>query len=384
MKKIYMYSLAVLTLMLAACTSDDLSLKPSSEPLPFSAVISSESAVTRGLTEATDGKTITAAWVVGEKIALVHGSTIDVMDVKSVDESGNATIEGTISNFTEGETVYLVYTGSKDNMNAFKTKYQMMVTDAGASYAGPTATLITGTWGVVLEGDTPQNGTLTTIDQYYDYRLGQSTLTKTSGTATLASSTTLASQFAIWKLSLTTDGTTALAATKLDITDDADINIISITPAAAASEFYVVLPAATSATYKFKATAESGNYYCTHTGITLAAANLYRSTLIVSKLPGSISFEESSIIKNYGDVAFSNTLTIVGDGSVSYSSSDINVATVNSNGDVSIIGTGTTTIKATVTDGTNYTYATKTAEYTLTVNPTTNIQNYNTGDEQTW
>ena len=347
--------------MLAACTSDESAQQSKVEPLPFCAVITSETAVTRGLTEAADGKTIKAAWEVGEKMALVHGATVDVMTVKSVDESGNATIEGLINNFTEGGTVYLVYIGhNPEAIVDYPGSLSLALENASATEYTPT--IIAQTFGVL-----GQNGTLTTISSEYDYRLGQSTLTKSSGTVTLASSTTLASQFAIWKFSLTTDGTTALAATKLDITDGSDNLITSVTPAAAASTFYVLLPAATNATYKFKATAESGNYYCTHSGITLAAANFYHSTLIVSKLPGSISFEESSMIKNHSDTKFNNTLSIVGDGSVSYSSSNINVATVEADGDVTIVGSGTATITATVTDSEDYTYATNTAQYTLTV-----------------
>ena len=73
---------------------------------------------------------------------------------------------------------------------------------------------------------------------------------------------------------------------------------------------------------------------------------------------------------------------------VTYTSSDTSVASVSNvspnNGLVTILGTGIVTITATVTDGENYTYAKKTAEYTLTVKPTSGIQNYNNGDTQTW
>ena len=51
----------------------------------------------------------------------------------------------------------------------------------------------------------------------------------------------------------------------------------------------------------------------------------------------------------------------------------INVAS----GTLTIVGPGTATIKATVADGTNYTYATKTAQYTLTVTPATGINAVN-------
>lgn len=91
-------------------------------------------------------------------------------------------------------------------------------------------------------------------------------------------------------------------------------------------------------------------------------------TVTVSKVAGSISYATTAVNKIVGDAAFTNTLTNNGDGTVSYSSSDTSVATVNaSTGEVTIVGAGTATITATVTDSATYTYATKTATYTLTV-----------------
>jgi uncharacterized protein YjdB len=93
-------------------------------------------------------------------------------------------------------------------------------------------------------------------------------------------------------------------------------------------------------------------------------------TIGVAKAAGSISYATPSISKNITDAAFTNALTQTGDGSVSYESSLTSVATVNSStGEVTIVGTGSTVITATVADGTNYSYATKTASYTLTVKP---------------
>ena len=82
---------------------------------------------------------------------------------------------------------------------------------------------------------------------------------------------------------------------------------------------------------------------------------------------GSISFAEASVSKTVGDEPFTNALTNTGDGAVTYESSDTNVATVDANGQVSIVGAGNTIITATVGDGNNYIYETKTATYTLTV-----------------
>ena len=88
----------------------------------------------------------------------------------------------------------------------------------------------------------------------------------------------------------------------------------------------------------------------------------------VSKKAGSISYATQTVEKTTSDAAFTNTLTKVGDGAVTYSSDKESVATVNSTtGEVTIKGAGEATITATVADSDTYTYATKTATYTLTV-----------------
>ena len=88
----------------------------------------------------------------------------------------------------------------------------------------------------------------------------------------------------------------------------------------------------------------------------------------IGKAAGSISYATSSISKTFGDAPFTNALTKTGDGTVTYSSSNTAVAIVNATtGEVTIVNNGTTTITATIVDGTNYTYATKTATYTLSV-----------------
>ena len=91
-------------------------------------------------------------------------------------------------------------------------------------------------------------------------------------------------------------------------------------------------------------------------------------TLTVAKKDGSISYTTTEISKSVGNDAFTNELTKVGDGSVSYASDNTAVATVNATtGEVTIVGAGTANITATVADSDTYTYATTTASYTLTV-----------------
>lgn len=90
-------------------------------------------------------------------------------------------------------------------------------------------------------------------------------------------------------------------------------------------------------------------------------------TLIITQAPGSISYRVSEVSKTYGDAPFTNELIHVGDGIISYSSSNDQVATVDADGLVTITGSGTATITATVADGTNYAYAVKTASFDVKV-----------------
>lgn len=104
----------------------------------------------------------------------------------------------------------------------------------------------------------------------------------------------------------------------------------------------------------------------------------------IQKAAATISYAETAVTKTQDDEAFTNELTVTGDGIVTYASDNVNVAVVDSEtGLVTITGTGTATIKATVADGTNYTYATKTAQYTLTVTAATSIKAIDNGQPAT-
>lgn len=91
-------------------------------------------------------------------------------------------------------------------------------------------------------------------------------------------------------------------------------------------------------------------------------------TLIVVKPEGSISYAVTNMGKTSVDPAFTNALTKTGDGTVSFASNNIDVADVNADsGEVTIKGLGQAVITATVADTGIYTYAVKTASYTLDV-----------------
>lgn len=85
-----------------------------------------------------------------------------------------------------------------------------------------------------------------------------------------------------------------------------------------------------------------------------------------TKTAAGLAYVETAIEKNIGDAAFTNVLTNPNNLEVSYSSSATGIATVDENGEVTIVGMGTTTIKATFAG--NGSYLADEVSYTLTVN----------------
>lgn len=441
MKKAIIYSIAAVATMMAACTSDETSTQqtaPKGEGIPFSATITTGS-LTRALTEATDGKTIDAAWADGEQVALIYGDQVDVMDVTKNDD-GTATIGGNLTTTPDdGSAVTVVYPASAVDATTKAVKADLL---------------------------TAQDGLLATIASKLDLRQSSGATFKVAAQhASLNGTVALATQLAIVKFSLQNAKGEAIKAKSFVIKDGAETpNVITtVTPSEDASDLYVAMRPASAATFNFAAAVGTDAYTYTKTGVTLAAATYYQSplkmtftkrsgeisfsksadsqtwsataadntyqlaatvtgdgtvtysvnddntcgatidastgvvtfltagsvtvsatvadsetytyatktvtyTLTVNKAAGSISFEAETVTKKNSDSAFMSDLTIVGDGTVSFSSDNISVATVNSaSGEVTIVGPGTATITATVADGTNYTYSPNHAEYTLTV-----------------
>ena len=111
-----------------------------------------------------------------------------------------------------------------------------------------------------------------------------------------------------------------------------------------------------------------GTGQITITGARTYIGTITGTTFTINKAAGSISYATATVDKTDMDAAFTNPLTLTGDGTVGYGSSNPAVATVNpTTGEVTIVGIGSTIITATVTDGTNYTYPPNTAAYTLNV-----------------
>ena len=377
MKAKHIVGLAVLALMMSACSSDEKVQCPSSlagTALPFTATISAGNASTRSLAE--NGNTIAAAWEEEEQVGLVHGKTVDVLAVKSVDKtSGTATISGTISHADNGESVMVVYLGkSNDPMSQFVTRINSKL-EEDASLSTISEALVKEVMDTILL-ETVQEGTLDGISMKADQRLGSGCLTVVGESASLDGTVTVKEQNAIWKLTLT-DGTDALKAEQLVIKGGEEDDGIIIDQKEATDVFYVVMKPVANKTLTIMATMSDTSVMEKAT-VTLEAGKFYRSTFTFSipvpqKEEGEIAFAKDADTQTLSATASENTYTQVvtktGDAVPTYSLSDNTCgAEINaSTGVVTFTKAGSVKVTATVEDTDAYTYATKSVSYTLTV-----------------
>ena len=281
MQKRYIFSLAALALLMAACSSDEMALNPADQPapveqkIPFTAVISGDAAGTRALTASEDGKTITAKWEKKEKLALIHGKQIDVLEVSEVDATtGAATISGDITSPTNDESVFVVYVGhGSKNMSQLQESLTAVTEDIAEADISEAMNPMLMT----------QDGTLKGISDNFDFRLATAKFTVKDNKATFASEVKMPASYAIWKLNLTTDGTTALKAKQLSMQRKGDDEAhAAVDLDTESSEFYIAfIPSAQANAYIFEATtSDDKTYSCTPTvSSALAAGKYYRSTL---------------------------------------------------------------------------------------------------------
>ncbi len=353
-------SLAVLALTMAACSNDmeqPTAVQPApgnaGEGIPFSATIATGSATTRALTE--ENGTIISTWAKGEQVALIHNGVVDVMTIENdPDENGNVTITGTLSVTPEdNDDVIVVFPASAVDKDEKAVKTDLL---------------------------NAQDGTLANIATSLNLRQSDGATFKVGElTATLNGTVTLANQIAIVKFSLS-DGPNALAAKQFVIKDGSDNVLTTVTPSEATSNLYVAMaPATNAAAFKFEATVGDFTYTYEKSGVILEASTYYQSPIkmTISKKAGEISFAtatpKEALHANAADNTYTQEVTKTGDGTVSYTISDNTCgATIDaSTGKVTFTQVGSVTITATVADGTNYSYATKTATYTLSVSDTT-------------
>lgn len=95
-----------------------------------------------------------------------------------------------------------------------------------------------------------------------------------------------------------------------------------------------------------------------------------QTTGTIRPIQGSVSIDPKAWTgeKTYGNASFSLTgVKVVGDGALTYTSSDEKVFTVDAQGQVSIKGTGSAEVSITMADGTNYLGTSTAAKETITI-----------------
>ena len=272
--------MAVLGLLtVTACSNDDntsgddssIGVPVQSRGIPFSATISAAGAGSR--TRALSGpdattNVITATWAVNETVAMVYkvgsetkvtkATVSDVSDGTDGKAAGTATITATLDGgVTTGTPVTLVYPYSAvetsgDNIGQVKS-------DVFAH----------------------QDGTIAGISTSCDLRQATGTITLATSPASLSSNVKMASQIAIWKLSLKKDASTALAATKLDIYFGGK-TASAASASTPASTLFMAVPAGTTG-LTIIASDGTDSYIYNKASVTLAASTYYQSEVTLAK-----------------------------------------------------------------------------------------------------
>ena len=272
-----LFTIVAAALMMAACSTEDITQQPKTGEMQFTATIAAPNKGGTRTAYTVDGTDIKVAWKVGDEIALVHKYVKDVATVKSVDATtGQATISGIITGTPAdgGEDVKLIYpaayiSGVDNDRNPTMNKeyYNQLFA---------------------------QDGTLDYIQNNIDFREGEGQLSVTETGVTLKSTVIMESSIAIWKLTLQNDAATpaALAATKVTIkgkftSEGQDEDLASTTELSpGASTVYLAVPVKsdTYASLTIEATVGDDTYAYTKENVTLAPGKYYQSTVTMEKI----------------------------------------------------------------------------------------------------
>jgi len=282
MKTFRLFSMAALALMMAACSSNEDMIQqpaqPQSTKMHFTATIEAPNsdAITRTTAtldkDANQKDIIKMAWKVGDAIALVHSNGVDLAEVTAVDlTTGAATIE-CLTIPTDGEAVTLVY------------PYGMVYgVEASSPWDYTPATYRYNSY------DSYCNGTFESIFPSLDWREGKSTFSVNGNNVTLSSRVKMASNIAIWKLTLQDNTSAPLTATNVSIKIDSPTETHLAAYAnnnSGLSEYYMCLiPAQMPAgDLVIEATVGSDTYkYTKAGGVSLTAGKFYQSTVTLTK-----------------------------------------------------------------------------------------------------
>ncbi len=267
MKAIKLFSMAVAALMMAACSNEDNDVQQPAQArsMHFEATIAApNSGATTRTTYTVSGTSINVAWKSGDQIALVHGGVKDVVTVGTPNPDGSAPITGDITVGADNEDIELVYPADL-----------VASADGGKTYTESTT---------VTDKYMNQDGTLAYIQNNLDIRKGTGKLAVSGASASLKANVSMASQIAIWKLTMKDEGNVNLRAQNVTV----KVGGYTVAYASTTSSYfdpsivYLALNPATMGTGALRIEAyEYGYiyYYQKDGGVSLTAGEFYQSTL---------------------------------------------------------------------------------------------------------
>ncbi len=301
-------------------------------------------AFTNTLTKTTDGT-----------ITFKSGDT----KVATVDSNGLVTVKGI------GTTTITATAAVGKNYKAGSASYTLIVTDGRMDISGctisfsPTSYIYDGT--AKKPAVTVKNGT-TTLTNATDYTAVYKDNTN-AGTATVVVTGkgnytgTASKTFKINRRSIDSATVTGLSAKTYDGSEQIQEPVVKVGDK--------TLTSGTDYTVSYENNVNAGEATLNVNGKGNYTGNV-SAAFTIRKAAPTMKFAKSSLAKVETDAAFTNELTVTTDGTVTYKSSNTDVAAVNNtSGKVTIKGTGTTTITATASEGTNYKAGS--VRYTLTV-----------------
>ena len=276
MKITKFFLMAALALTFAACSNDDNDFQNSPQPakaegITITATLAPKTggADTRALTPGDN--TIVASWAEGEKIAILYekgGTNYEAdAEIKSVDQSGAATIEFSVESGTaDGTACKLIYPSTA--VNDAKT--------AEKSYTSMLAS---------------QNGEL---NANFDVRVGAGTIHTTN--PSLDVTTQPAPQYSIFKFAVKDLSGTNLSVSSFEVSNS-QASITTVSLASAKSEFYVALPTLTAYTYWFSATADGKNYVAKAVVSKATEAGKYYQSTVQMATVGDVILSDGKFAK---------------------------------------------------------------------------------------
>jgi len=291
MKTIRLLSMAALALLMAACTTDDIITGQSAENgkgIPFTATLSNGGSATRTLSGPNSSNVITATWAENDEVALVYKvgdeTKVTKATVTAVSD-GTATITAELdAGVATGTDVTLIYPYSAVNLMA------------GDDYGKVRDDVFKG-----------QSGELAYISANCDLRKGEGKITLSTGSATLKNNVTMASQIAIWILSLKEDNAATpnnIIPTKFDVYFGGMTS--SATTGGMTSHFCMAVPAGTGDITFFATTTSSitNSYYIYNkSSVTLNASTWYNSEVRMTKqTTRTITASDEEVTLNDGDI----------------------------------------------------------------------------------